>query len=86
MEIVELINVWMATLLPVATEMLKRFYPSLDSRVATLIAIAVFLLIFFGLGADAVEVFVSVVTSLAAYGLLLKPVVIEPLLGKRKKR
>lgn len=86
MEILELINVWMTTLLPVVTEILKRYFPSLDSRLATLITIAVFLVIFYTVGADAVEIFVSVVTALAAYGLFLQPVVIEPLFGKRIKK
>lgn len=86
MEILELINVWMTALLPFVTEMLKRFFPTLDSRIGAIVTIVVFLFFFYLGGTEAVEMFVSVVTALAGYGLLLKPVVIEPLFGERVKR
>lgn len=85
MEILELINLWMVTFIPVITEIIKRFFPKLESRVATLIVLAFFIGLFLLFDATAVELFVSVVTALASYGLLLKPVVFEPLLGKRDK-
>lgn len=82
----DLINIWMTTLIPIVTEILKRQFPELDSRIATVITLAAFVAIFYLIGEEAVELFVSIVTALAAYGLVLKPVVFTPLMGERKKR
>lgn len=85
MEILELINIWMTTLIPVITEILKRFFPDLSARVATIIVLVLFVGIFLLFDASAVELFVSIVTALASYDLLWKPGVFTPLLGKRPK-
>jgi hypothetical protein len=75
----------MTTLIPIVTEFLKRYFPKLDSRAAAVIVMGVFVGVFFLLGANTVELFFSVVTALASYGILWKPMVFQPLMGKRRK-
>lgn len=85
MELIELINLWMTTLIPIVTELLKRLFPVLDARVATLVVLVLFIGIFIVFDASAVQLFVSIVTALASYDMLWKPIVFTPMMGKRKK-
>lgn len=85
MELSELINIWMTTFIPIVTEILKRYFPNLEARAATGIVLVLFVGVFLIFDAGKVELFVSVVTAIASYGLLWKPMVFEPLMGKRRK-
>lgn len=85
MEVLELINIWMTTFIPVITELLKRAFPDISARVAAIIVLVLFIGVFLLFGASVVELFVSVVTALASYDLLWKPAVFTPLMGKRPK-
>lgn len=75
MEILELINLWMTTLIPFVTEIVKRQFPKVSSRLITVVVLVLFIGVFYGLGDDAVVIFVSIVTALASYGLVLKPII-----------
>lgn len=85
MEILDLLNLWMTTLIPPVTEILKRAFPVITPRTATIIVLILFLGIFLVLDATAVELFVSIVTALASYDLIWKPAVFTPMLGKHKR-
>lgn len=74
MEILDLINLWMTTLIPFATQVVKHYFPKVSSRVITIIVLSLFVIAFSFIGADGTEMFVSIVTALATYGLILKPI------------